>query len=313
MLTRPISFPDTRTERRPMRQLNLDQLRTLISIADLGTFSAAAKALHLAQPTVSLHISELESRLGTPLVVRGNRRVTPTAAGAALVERGRKLLRDTDDAIEAVKRQTEGRVGRVRLGTSTGVLVDLLPQVLEALGEAHAGIDVEVSIRGSYEAMERLAAGTLDIGLVAVPQPPVRGIVVTPWCEQPMMAFVPRRWKSPRRVTPSWLAAQPLIFNEATTHMYRLTMEWFAAAGHAPRARIELNYDAAMRSLVAAGYGAALLPLQQSTDMQDDERMKILPVTPKLTRRVGIAHRPHALLDGATLSVLEVLTSFRQA
>ncbi|RSZ31904.1 MULTISPECIES: LysR family transcriptional regulator [unclassified Variovorax] len=296
-----------------MRQLNLDQLRTLIAIVDLGTFSAAARALHLAQPTVSLHISELESRLDAPLVVRGNRRITPTAAGAALVERGRKLLRDTDDAVEAVKRQAEGRTGRVRLGTSTGVLVDLLPQVLEALGTEHAGIDVEVSIRGSYEAMERLAAGTLDIGLVAIPQPPLRGIVVTPWCEQPMMAFVPRRWKAPKRVTPAWLAAQPLIFNEATTHMYRLTMEWFAAAGFAPRARIELNYDAAMRSLVAAGYGAALLPLQQSTDIVPaNDRMQILPVSPKLTRRVGIAHRQHALLDGATLSVLKVLKTFSQ-
>ncbi len=203
-------------------------------------------------------------------------------------------------------------MGRVRLGTSTGVLVDLLPQVLEALGEEHAGIDVEVSIRGSFEAMERLAEGTLDIGLVAIPQPPVRGIVVTPWCEQPMMAFVPARWKAPRRVTPAWLAAQPLIFNEATTHMYRLTMEWFAAAGFAPRARIELNYDAAMRSLVAAGYGAALLPLQQSTDTARNDRMRILPVTPKLTRRVGIAHRQPAMLDGATLSVLKVLTMFRQ-
>ncbi len=73
-----------------MRELNLDQLRTLVAIADLGTFSAAAKALHLAQPTVSLHISELESRLGAQLVARGSRSVTLTPAGAALVERGRR-------------------------------------------------------------------------------------------------------------------------------------------------------------------------------------------------------------------------------
>ena len=131
-----------------MRELNLDQLRTLVAIADLGTFSAAAKALHLAQPTVSLHISELESRLGTRLVVRGSRRITPTAAGGALVERARQLLRDADEAVDAVRRQAEGRTGRVRLGTSTGVVVDLLPQVLEALGASHAGIDVEVSILG---------------------------------------------------------------------------------------------------------------------------------------------------------------------
>jgi hypothetical protein len=56
--------------------------------------------------------------------------------------------------------------------------------------------------------MARLSQGTLDIGLVATPQ---------------------------------WLAAKPLIFNDSTTHMYRLTMEWFAAAGYGPRARIELN------------------------------------------------------------------------
>jgi len=46
-----------------MRELNLDQLRTLVAIADLGGFSAAGRALHLAQPTISLHVSELESRI----------------------------------------------------------------------------------------------------------------------------------------------------------------------------------------------------------------------------------------------------------
>lgn len=49
--------------------------------------------------------------------------------------------------------------------------------------------------------------------------------------------------------------------NDATTHMYRLAVECFAAAGHAPCACIELNDDVAIRSLVAAGYGAAMLPL----------------------------------------------------
>ena len=295
-----------------MRQINLDQLRTLVAIADLGTFSAAAQALHLAQPTVSLHVSELESRLAAQLVVRGSRSVTPTAAGAALVERARRLLRDADDAVEAVKRQAEGRLGRVRLGTSTGVVIDLLPQVLEALQASHPGIDVEVSILGSNQAMERLALGTLDIGLVAVPQPPMRDLVVAPWRSQPMMAFVPQKWKAPKRATPQWLMAQPLIFNDATTHMYRLTMEWFANAGCSPRARIELNYDAAMRSLVAAGYGAAVLPVQQATDTALNGRMQILPLSPRLTRRLGIAHRARASLDGATQRVVDTLMEFRQ-
>ena len=296
-----------------MRHLSLDQLRTLVSITDLGTFSAAAKALHLAQPTVSLHVSELESRLGATLLVRGSRSVVPTAAGAALVERARRLLRDADDAIDAVGRQVEGRLGRVRVGTSTGVVVDLLPQVLDALQAGHPGIDVEVSILGSREAMARLALGTLDIGLVAMPQPPLRELVVTPWQSHSMMAFVPATWKTPRRATPAWLAEQPLIFNDATTHMYRLTMEWFAAAACAPRARIELNYDAAIRSLVAAGYGAAVLPWQLPADGVLTERMHVLPLSPRLTRRLGIAHRARASLDGATKNVIETLMQFRKS
>lgn len=295
-----------------MRHLNLDQLRTLVSIADLGTFSAAAQALHLAQPTVSLHISELESRLDATLLVRGSRSVTPTAAGASLVERARRLLRDADEAIDAVRRQVEGRLGRVRLGTSTGVVIDLLPQVLSALQASHPGIDVEVNILGSHEAMARLALGTIDIGLVAMPQPPLRDLVITPWQNHPMMAFVPTAWKAPKRATARWMAEQPLIFNDATTHMYRLTMEWFAAAGCAPRARIELNYDAAIRSLVVAGYGAALLPWQSSTDGALTERLQVLPLSPKLTRRLGIAHRARASLDGATASVIATLMQFRQ-
>ena len=295
-----------------MRELNLDQLRTLVSIVDLGTFSASARALHLAQPTVSLHVSELESRLGTQLLVRGSRRVTPTAAGLVLVQRARALLRDADETVEAVRRQADGKLGRVRLGTSTGVVIDLLPRVLEALQDSHPGIDVEVAILGSSQALERLALGTLDIGLVALPQPPLRGTVVTPWRDQTVKAFVPASWPSPRTVTPGWLAQRPLIFNDATTHMHRLTMAWFADGGCAPRARIELNYDAAIRSLVAAGYGAALLPVYESRDAETDARLKVLPLKPRLVRRLGIAHRDEASLDGSTERVIETLVRFRQ-
>ena len=67
-----------------MRRLNLDQLQTLVAVADLGTLAAAAQALHLSPPAVSLHIQELEARLDTPLLVRGKRQAQLTPAGALL-------------------------------------------------------------------------------------------------------------------------------------------------------------------------------------------------------------------------------------
>ncbi|HEY4067127.1 MAG TPA: LysR family transcriptional regulator, partial [Burkholderiaceae bacterium] len=102
-----------------MRELKLDQLRTLVTIAELGSFAAAAHRLHLAAPTVSLHVAELESRLGASLLLRQRHRVVPTGVGQGLIERGRRLLAEVDAALDDVARQVEGRAGRVRLGAST--------------------------------------------------------------------------------------------------------------------------------------------------------------------------------------------------
>lgn len=294
-----------------MRELNLDQLRTLVTIADLGTFSAAAQALHLAQPTVSLHISELESRLGTPLVLRGRRKAQPTPAGAVLVERARLLLREADAAVEAVHHHALGRTGRVRLGSSTGTLVHLLPQVLEAMHRSHPDIDVEVSIIGTNDGLARIAAGTLDVALVAPPEV-ASDLVVTRWRRDPLMAFLPPHWEAPQRVTPQWLNGKPLIFNDSSSRLYKQAMEWFGAAGIVPRVRIELNYNEAMKSLVAAGYGAAVLPAEGPLERHRERGLQVVPLKPALQRETVVVHRAVPLLDGATRHLLKTLATYRQ-
>lgn len=291
-----------------MRQINLDQLQTLITVADLGSFSAAAQALHLAQPTVSLHVSELESRLGVPLMLRGARRVRPTPAGAELIERGRRVLREVDEAVDAAQRRHAGLEGRVRLGVSTtSIVVDLLPPVFKLLGQRYPGIEVSPLFIGSDASAAGLQAGTVDVALVSLPQPALPGVRFTPWARHEMQALVPSQWPSPKRATPEWLAQRPLIMNEPGSRMYALTMEWFGRAGFAPRPRIEHNYDVAMRGLVEAGYGAALLPLRRDQDAKPDARVRMLPLSPRLVRQLVIGHRADEARDGAVGRVVEVL------
>ncbi|RLK33602.1 LysR family transcriptional regulator [Cupriavidus plantarum] len=294
-----------------MREISLDRLRTLVAIADRGSFADAARALHLAPPTVSLHISELEARIGAPLLSRKRGQVRPSAIGEVLVERARRLLADAEQTLDDIQRQVQGLEGRVRLGASTGVIAHLLPQALEVLRKDHPAIDIQIAILTSQEALSRLADGTLDVALIALPQPPVAGLVIKPWRRDPVMAFVPADWKSPARVTPAWLAAQPLILNDATTRLSRLTSEWFAAAGHHPAPRIQLNYNDAIKSLVAAGYGAALLPHEATTPLPD-KRVIMRPLRPALWRRLGVAHRA-GYVERATQHVLDVLWELRLA
>ncbi|MEC3767937.1 LysR family transcriptional regulator [Cupriavidus sp. SS-3] len=292
-----------------MREISLDRLRTLVAVTERGSFAEAARALHLAPPTVSLHIAELEHRIGAPLLLRKRGHVGPTPIGALLVERARRLLADAEQALDDIQRQVDGLEGRARLGASTGVIAHLLPQALEALREHHPAIDIQIAVHTSEETLSRLVDGTLDIGVVALPQPPVAGLAIKPWRRDPVMAFVPAHWRCPARVTPEWLAAQPLILNDATTRLSRLTTEWFATAGHHPAPRIQLNYNDAIKSLVAAGYGAALLPHEATTPLPDS-RIVMRPLRPALWRRLGIACRA-GYLERSTQHVLDVLWALR--
>jgi len=292
-----------------MREINLDRLRTLLAVADLGSFAAAAKALHLAPPTVTLHVAQLEARLGSRLLHRAPAGVSATAAGSVLIEQARRLLATADDMLQTVQRQIAARGGRVRLGASTGALAHLLPQALQALAGGHPEINVQVAVVTSEEAMSRLVAGSLDIGIVALPQPALRGIRVQAWRRDPVLAFIPAPWNPPRQVTPAWLAARPLIANDRGTRLSRQTGEWFAAAGERPQARIELNYNDAMKSLVAAGYGAALLPHEAGAP-PPDARISMRALKPALSRVLGIAHRAR-LDDAATEATLRALSAMR--
>ncbi|WP_296226669.1 LysR family transcriptional regulator [Ralstonia sp. UBA689] len=292
-----------------MREISLDRLRTLVEVADRNSFADAARALHLAPPTVSLHIAELESRVGAPLLSRKRGEVRPTAIGEAMVERARKLLADAEQALDDIQRQVQGLSGRVRLGASTGAIAHLLPQALEALRQDHPGIDVQVAVLTSQETLAGLTDGALDIGLVALPQSQVAGLAIKPWRRDPVVAFLPAHWQSPARITPTWLAAQPLILNDATTRLSRLTTEWFAADGHHPAPRIQLNYNDAIKSLVAAGYGATLLPHEASAPLSD-ARIVMRPLRPALWRELGIAHRA-GHIERSTQHVLDVLWALR--
>lgn len=124
------------------------------------------------------------------------------------------------------------------------------------------------------------------------------------------MAYLPADWQPPAKVTPAWLAERALILNDNTTQLSRVTAEWFAAAGLYPEARIELNYNDAIKSLVAAGYGATLLP-QEGEAERLNPRIARRPLRPGLWRQLGIACR-EGQVERATGYVLQALERLRQ-
>lgn len=293
-----------------MRNLNLDQLQTLIAIADLGTFAAAAQALHLAPPTVSMHIKELESRLGAELVVRGRRQADLTPAGEVLVREGRQLLLASDDLVERVRRHASGGEGMVRVGVSAGVSTRLLPRMLEALAARSPGVEIRLEAVSSAESMQRLKAGTLDIAIVASPQPPLAEVKQTPWRNDLMVALLPAAWEAPDRIGPDWLASRRWASFAPATQMHGLIANWFGQAGHHPRPFLALSYPGALKSLAVASQCAALLPMEEVEDLQGTPGVQIRPLQPPLMRPMAVAHRHQPPPSPAVEGVLELLADF---
>lgn len=293
-----------------MRNLNLDQLQTLIAIADLGTFAAAAQALHLAPPTISLHIKELESRMEARLLVRGRRQAELTSAGQVLVHEGRKLLRASDDLVERVQRHASGREGVVRVGVSAGVSTRLLPLMLEALSRRSPGVEVRLEAVSSAESVKRLSAGTLDVAVVASPQAVGTDIHLQPWRNDPLVALLPASWEAPDLITPEWLSQRRWASFSAPTQMHGLIANWFAQAGYTPRPFLALTYPGALKSLAAASQSAALLPLEEVEDQLNSTEVQIRHLQPTLMRPMAVAHRLQPDLNPAVDSVLKVLAEF---
>ena len=194
-----------------MRSLNLDQLRALLRVIELGSFSAAARQLNLTQPAVSLQIRELERRFGVRLIERLGKRAHTTAPGATLVEAARRIFHECDLIDAAMRPYRDGWIGRVQIGATNTMLVHVLPPILRELSREHPGIDLHVTNMPTRESVERILQNRLDLALVTLPVQK-RHLRITPLLPEQLVAIFPAGTRDlPDEVTPEFAARQPLL------------------------------------------------------------------------------------------------------
>ena len=291
-----------------MRNLNLDQLQALREVVALGSFSAAGQKLHLTQPAVSLQIRELETRLGVRLIERMGKRAYATPAGQELIEHARRLALDAEQALAAMRRHREGWLGRVRLGTSVAVCTYLLPPVLAALRRAHSDLEVAITIGTTENVISRILDNDLDIGVVTMPVKEHPALEIGPLREDPMMAFFPGGERGlPKQATAQYLAQRNLILNQPLSQTYKVIARWFETAGVALRPIMELGNTEAIKTLVAAGVGVGILPLERKRGILVYGKTQVRPLQPPLMRQLGIVRRREKQMELALKVVYDAL------
>jgi DNA-binding transcriptional LysR family regulator len=274
-----------------MRNLNLDQLRTLIEVVELGSFTDAAKRLHLTQPAISQQIRELEIRCGLQLVERIGRRAFATPAGNELIVHGRRIMAEAEQALAAVRHHKEGMAGRVRIGAGPTALAYLLPPVLRTVRDAYPDIEISVTTGTTHSISEALMANEIDIGFTALPVE-ADGLDAVRVRSDPMVAILPATDQTiPAKMTPTDVAERTLILEYQLVPHRQLSRAWLHAGGVDVKPALEFDNIEAIKSAVSAGLGVSIVPSPAMTLGPPVNSVVVRPLEPPLVRTLGLVQR----------------------
>jgi DNA-binding transcriptional LysR family regulator len=194
--------------------LTLQQLQYFLAVIEHGSFSAAADALRLAQPSVSEQIRRLEDELGVALFVRAGRRLELTEAGRALRPEAERTVEAAARATGSVAEIRELTGGTATLGTFGDVPSWLIGNTIAAFRRRHPAVRVRVVGVNSSEVADEVRAGRLEAGLVTLPVDDA-GLDVRPAIRAELLyaSAEPKRTRKP--ITIDELTSIPLILYDA--------------------------------------------------------------------------------------------------
>ena len=297
-----------------MRCLNLDQLRTFVEVIERHSFTAAAKELNLTQPAVTLQVQALERLFNLALVARIGKRVSLTQAGERLIEHARQLL-DKDSLARQDMRRFVGELGRVRIGTNMTVLIYVLPPILRRLKTDYPQLEINLKEGVTSTTLQMLRTNALDLGLCSLPvEDPA--FETTPLFDDELVAILPAKLNGvPKKVTPAFLSRCPLILGHEDSAFRRTVTDWLAlTGGPPPKPVMEFDHVEAIKSIVAVGLGASLVPrLSLGTGHVSAANMLVRPLNPPVSRPIRLVRlRGRRSTEGVELVFATLLALRRQ-
>ncbi|MFO1220798.1 MAG: LysR substrate-binding domain-containing protein [Burkholderiaceae bacterium] len=241
--------------------MNLKHLESFVRVAELGSFSKAARLMDLAQPALSRQVRQLETELRETLLLRNGRGVSLTAAGKRLFDHGVQILQRVALAREDLGAQRDAAVGHVTIGMPPSIGRQLTLPLIEAFRERLPKARLTIVEGLSAHIVEWIASGRADIGLLYSPdaQP---ALEITPLLSERLclvQAVAQRRRPSRQSVALKELPNYPLILPERHQAIRRLLETQAVRSGVKLHIAWEVSSIPAIIDLVCAGTGCAVL------------------------------------------------------
>jgi DNA-binding transcriptional LysR family regulator len=231
------------------KMLDLELLRSFVSVVEAGGFTRAGERVHRTQSTVSQQIKRLEDDIGQPLLIRNGKDVTPTEAGEKLLSYARRLLSLAEEARDVVARPTQE--GAVRLGIPEDFAAYRLAKLLATFSRAHPTLRLDIRADQSLNLKRDLDRGELDLALFKRAVGEKGGIAI--WPER--VHWVTSK-HHPRDIS---LGSVPLIGFPAGCLYRARAIHALESAGRSWHMAYTSSSLAGIQAAVAAGMGLSIL------------------------------------------------------
>jgi DNA-binding transcriptional LysR family regulator len=243
--------------------VDLRRLEIFAKVAELGSFSRAAEALFLTQPTISEHVRGLEDELGVQLLDRLGRGATPTRAGQLLLGYARRMLSLSREAHQALER-FQGRVsGELVVGGSTIPGEYVLPAIIGRFKAKYPDVSISLLIGSTRQVSDWLEEGRVEVGVVGA-RPGTRVLEARELMADELVLVVPagHPWAARKSATLAELQKAPMVVRERGSGSRQAVEHALEEAGvelSSLRVVGEMGSTQAVKQAVRAGLGIALL------------------------------------------------------
>jgi DNA-binding transcriptional LysR family regulator len=261
--------------------MDIRHYRSFIALAEEGSFTSAARKLHIVQSGLSVTIREMEEELGVKLVQRTTRRVSLTDAGVLFLEYARPAVAMLNDGMEAVRSQAGIVRGRIRLGIlmSLGPYVDL-PTVLGGFHARYPNVDFAVRSVDNPQAPELVRAGSIDLCFHAVSTRKLAaGVEATPFAQDSLVAVCANTHPLAQRKSATLEALTQFPFVDLSPERTLRTLIDRSFADHHLSRKIMFEVSAVetMLQFVAGGLGVSIVPSALAKAWAPVLKLHVLP------------------------------------
>lgn len=241
--------------------LEIDDLRSFLTLSEQLHFRRAAEILHVSQPALSKQIRRLEDRIGGQLLIRRSRGVHLTSAGQVLVQHARQIIDDSASAERVTRLALKGEAGTLRVGFGIAVLARGLPDLMLRFRKRFPNVDLSVRNMSTSDQLQALSDRKIDVGFVRLPAPGKEIATIPILKERLMIVFSEQATYDTKRGLAAFGHAPFILpWRADSASFYDHVFRTCRAAGFVPRVVQEADVFFTVLNLVRAGLGVSIAP-----------------------------------------------------